>query len=403
MTASPGQGSGDEAPRSHAEVAVVGLGGVGAAALYHLAQQGVEVAGFDRYEPPHAEGSSHGGSRILRVAYFEDERYVPLAQRSLKLWRELEQATGSHLFERTGGLDGGAPEGRLFTGSQTACERHGLEHEVLDAAEVRARFPALRVRRDEHFVYQPDAGVLDPEGGVAAHLQQARALGASVRTGAELERWVIGRDGVELHFAGGGSFTCRSLVLAAGRWSGPLLGAGPEPIALTAPRLAVERQVVGWLDPADAAPFTSARLPVFNREGPDGHYYGIPALWGRGAKIGRFGHLHERVAPDAPRQGVTRSDVELLQGWADSHLRGAGSIATTSECWFTHSADAHFVLDRIPGLPVAVACGLSGHGYKFAPALGEALAQLALSGDPSLDLTHLRWNRPGLSARFGAP
>jgi sarcosine oxidase len=383
------------------DVAVVGLGGVGAAALYHAARLGVGAVGFDQYEPPHDEGSSHGESRIFRVAYFEDDRYVPLARRSLELWRQLEVESESELLQQTGGLDGGPEEGRLFTGALAACERHGLEHEVLDAAAMRARFPALRVREGEAFVLQPDAGVLDPEGGITAHLQQARALGAQIRTGSTLERWSIGRDGIELRFADGSLSVCRSLILSSGRWSAPLLAVGPEPIALTAPQLAVERQVVGWLDPADPTPFSHERLPVFNREGPDGHYYGVPALRGRGPKIGRFGHLHERVAPEAPRQGITRSDVELLQGWADSQLRGAGAVGETSECWFTHSADGHFVVDRIPGLPVAIACGLSGHGYKFVPALGEALAHLSLSRDPPVDLTHLRWNRPGLSARFG--
>lgn len=380
------------------DLAVVGIGGVGSAALYHAAAMGLDVVGIEAFEPAHRQGSSHGHSRIIRLAYFEDARYVPMAQRSLELWQRLERESGERIFERTGGLDGGAPDGRLFAGALGSCEVHGLAHEVLDAAAVRQRFPAFRVRPGEHFVFQPDAGSLDPERGIEAHVRMAEALGAQVMTGCRVLCWRVDEDAIDLELDNHRHVRAKSLILAAGPWSTEVLSSGPRSVALTAPTLNVERQVVGWFDPPERGAFDPGVMPVFNHEGLEGHFYGFPALDGRGPKIGRFGHLHEHVDAPLP-QSVTAADRELLQGWADVHLRGAGSLHELSEGWFTHSNDGHFIVDRIPGLPVAVACGLSGHGYKFAPVLGESLALLACGDEPRTDLSHLRWSRPGLSGR----
>jgi sarcosine oxidase len=371
------------------------VGGVGSAVLYHLARRGIPALGLERFAVPHDRGSSHGESRILRLAYFEHPDYVPMARRALELWEALERESGERLFVRTGGIDGGAEDGRIFQGALAACREHGLPHEVVDGSTLRERVPALRVPRLDRFVLQPDAGVLVPERCIEAHARMAEALGARVRTGIRVRGWEVDGNRVRVHLEGGEEVLAQHLVLTPGPWADELLApAAAAGVAL--PKFRVERQVVGWLEPDDAAHFAPGALPVFNVEVGGGHHYGFPALAERGPKVGRFGHLHEEVHPDTVSRQVTRADVELLQGWSDHHLVRAGGLADTSVCLFTHAPDGHFVVDTVPGLPVSVGCGLSGHGFKFASVLGEALAALVAGAAAPVSLDHLRWDRPGL-------
>lgn len=371
------------------DVAVVGVGGIGSAALYHLASAGLRVLGLERFDIAHDRGSSHGESRILRLAYFEDPHYVPLARRSLELWHALERESGERLFTRTGGIDGGREDDPIFHGSLESCREHGLVHEVLTGVELRERFPAFGMPRAHRFVLQRDAGSLDPEGGIEAHARMAEAMGAELRTGVQVRGWEREGSGVRIHLEAGADVLADCLVLTAGAWTSDLLGD-------SAPSLRVERQVVAWTAPTDPLLYEPGRFPVFNIDVGGGHHYGFPSLAGRGPKIGVFGHLGEDVHPDRLRREPTAADRALLQGFADLYLRGAGQIEDTATCMFTMSADTHFVVDRIPDSPVVVGCGFSGHGYKFAPAIGEALAALVQERSPGSDVAHLRWNRPAL-------
>lgn len=375
---------------------VVGVGGMGSAALYHLASAGLRVVGLEQFEVAHDRGSSHGESRIIRLAYFEDPRYVPLARRSFELWHALERESGERLFTRTGGLDGGPEDDPIFQGALESCRRHGLAHEVFDGRRLNERFPVFRMPPDHHFVLQPDAGSLDPEGGVEAHTRMAEAMGAELRTGVQVEGWEAEGEGVRVHLVDGPDLLGERLVLTAGAWSSDLLG------AIAAPHLRVERQIVAWTSPQDPAAFGPDRLPVFNIQVAGGHHYGFPALSGRGPKIGRFGHLLEEVHPDRLSREATAADRALLQGFSDLYLRGAGPIVETSPCMFTISDDTHFIVDRIPDTPVVIGCGFSGHGYKFTPVIGEAIAALVQERDPGPNVGHLKWDRAALR-RAGAP
>jgi sarcosine oxidase len=371
------------------DVAVVGIGGIGSAALYHLASAGLRVLGLERFDIAHDRGSSHGESRILRLAYFESPGYVPLARRSLELWHSLERESGERLFTRTSGIDGGPEDEAIFQGSLESCRLHGLPHEVLSAVELRERFPAFGMPRGYRFVIQPDAGSLDPEGGVEAHARMAEAMGAELRTGVQVEGWEPEGAGVRIHLKESPDVLADRLVLTAGAWTSDLL-TGPRP------RLRVERQVVAWTSPEEPARFEPARFPVFNIQVGGGHHYGFPSLAGRGPKIGRFGHLAEEVHPDTLRREATAADRALLQGFSDLYLRGAGQITDTSPCMFTVSDDTDFIVDRVPDSPVVIGCGFSGHGFKFAPAIGEAIAALVEERPAGADIEHLRWDRAAL-------
>ncbi|NNF37757.1 MAG: N-methyl-L-tryptophan oxidase [Gemmatimonadetes bacterium] len=365
---------------------VVGVGAMGSAALYHLARRGLRVLGIDQHGIAHDRGSSHGESRILRLAYFEHPSYVPLARRALSLWRALERESGERLFVQTGGLDGGPEDDPIFTGSLESCRLHDLEHDVLDGSALRKRFPAFRVPRDYRFVFQPDAGVLHPERCIEAHARMAEALGADIITGHPVLGWTETGGGLEVEVEAHRPFRTDAVVLTAGAWTSGFL---PE----DGPRLRVERQVTAWLTPADPEAFRPERFPVFNMQIAGGHHYGFPVLEGRGPKVGRFGHLQEETDPDTLRRDATAADRSLLQGFADLHLRGAGAIADTAPCMFTYSDDTDFVVDRIPGTSVVIGCGFSGHGFKFASVIGQALAGLAVGDDPDPHIEHLRWGR----------
>lgn len=370
------------------DAVVVGIGGMGSAALYHLARRGLRVVGLERFGIAHDRGSSHGESRILRLAYFENPAYVPLSRRALDLWHALERESGERLFLRTGGIDGGPEDDALFQGALESCRLHGLEHEVLDGAALRDRHPGFRFPRRDRFVYQPEAGVLHPERCIEAHARMAEAMGAELRTGTRVVGWEGDGSGVLIHLDGGDEVRAGVLVLTAGPWTAELL---PQP-----PRLRVERQVVAWLAPEEPERFTPERFPIFNVQVGGGHHYGFPSLEGRGPKVGRFGHLRESADPDGLRREATTADRALLQGFADLHLHRAGTIADTAPCMFTHTLDTDFIVDRVPGHPAVVGCGFSGHGFKFASVIGETLAALAAGEAPPLSVDHLAWDRASL-------
>lgn len=378
------------------DVAVVGLGGVGTAAAYHLARRDVQVVGLERFRIPHDWGSSHGTSRILRLAYFEDPAYVPLARRALELWADLERVSGERLFVQTGSLDGGPEDGPLFSGSLASCRAHDLDHEVLDGMALARRFPGFRMPAGHRFVLQPDGGILRPERCTGAHARMAEAMGAELRTGVRVVGWETEGGGARVFLEEGEELRCGALVLTPGPWAGDLLpGIGRA--------LRVERQVVGWTRPQQETLFDPGRMPVYNVEVDAGHHYGFPALAGDGPKVGRFGHLGEIVDPDEVDRTPTPADRDALQAFADRHLAHAGPVERMMACLFTRTPDGHFVVDRIQrDPPVVVGCGFSGHGFKFASALGECLAGLALDGDGGPWIEHLRADRPGLSSEGAA-
>jgi len=372
------------------DVIVAGVGGMGSAAAFHLARRGLRVLGLERFTIPNEMGSSHGASRIIRLAYFEHPSYVPLLRRSYELWRELEGEWGEQLLHITGCLHLGAPGTAVIDGCLRASAEHGLEHEVLDAAEVALRFPAYRLPVDTVGFLDAAGGFLEPESCISAHAAGARAAGADLRPGEAVTGWEAVPGGVRVRTPEG-SYEAARLVLTAGSWNGKLAAA-------LAPVLQPERQVLAWLEVARPELFEEAVFPVFVMEVPEGMYYGFPLFAGGppGLKLGRLHHRLEPADPDLlDRQGAGPVDADVLRSFAARYLpEGAGRALAMTVCLFTNTPDEHFLIDLHPDLPqVVVGAGFSGHGFKFCSVVGEILADLAIEGGTRHDIDLFRVGR----------
>lgn len=354
---------------------VVGLGAMGSAAAYEIACRGRRVLGLDRFRPPHDRGSSHGGSRIIRKAYFEGARYVPLLLRAYERWDRLERDCGRALRTTTGGLWLGPAGSTAVAGSRETAQRYGLDHDLLDAGEIRRRFPTFVPDDGIVGLYEPDAGILDPEAAVSAYLESADRAGADLRFGETVRFWRATRDGVEVATAAG-TYTGDRLVLAAGAWAPDLLAGLDLP-------LSVERQVQVWFRPdGDARPYLADRHPVFVWQGGDGATcYGVPPRRpDTGVKVG-FHHGGAATTMGALDREVHPEDVAALRNHLGARTPGlAGRFLRAAVCPYTNTPDEDFVIGPHPQCDqVVLACGFSGHGFKFAPVVGEVLADIAIS------------------------
>jgi len=368
------------------DVIVVGLGGMGSAAAYHLARRGRRVLGLDRFPAAHDRGSSHGGSRIIRLAYFEDPAYVPLLLRAYDLWRDLERESGADLLRVTGGLLLGPPDSRAVAGACRSAAEWGLAHEVLDAGDIRRRFPTLAPDDDTVAFYEDVAGFVRPEATVRTHLRLAGAAGADLRFEEPVTGWEASPagDGVTVR-SRTATYAAGRLVVCPGAWASTAL-AGLDV------GLRVERQLQTWFQPeGGVAPFLPDRHPVWmwapggdsDGAGFHGFVYGVPAVDGPdgGVKLSIVMEP-EPADPETIDRTVTAEEVERVT----AHLRrrltvDPGRLLRAGTCLFENSPDHHFVVGVHPAhRQVTVAAGFSGHGFKFVPVLGEILADLAEQG-----------------------
>jgi sarcosine oxidase len=358
------------------DVIVVGIGGMGSAAAWQLARRGQRVLGIERFDIPHAMGSSHGVTRIIRLPYYEDPAYVPLLRRAYALWRELEAATGERVLFTHGSLDGGPEDGEVFQGALASARLHGLPHAVLTGAEVNARHPGYALPPGMRCVFQPEGGYVMSERAVVAHVRAAQAAGAEIHAREQVLGWEArpGGEGVVVT-TDRARYEAGRLVLTAGAWMADL---APLLRGLAVP----ERQVLAWLQPQAPELFTPERFPVFNLEVEEGRYYGFPVVEVPGFKFGRYHHRGETMPADAMRREVDAEDEALLRAFAGRYFpQGTGPTMALRACMFTNTPDEHFLLDHHPAHPqVVLASPCSGHGYKFCSVVGEVLADLA-TGD----------------------
>jgi sarcosine oxidase len=369
------------------DVIVVGIGGMGSATAYHLARRGKSVLGLERFDIPNDQGSSHGITRIIRLAYYEDPAYVPLLRRSYELWRELQHLAGEQLLHITGSLDASPPDNVVFQGSLRSAQLHDLPHEILTSAELTRRFPGYRLPASTVALLQPDGGFLLPERCIISHVVAAQTLGAEIHGREQVLEWDSRSDGVRVE-TDRGSYVADRMVVSAGAWASTLID---DLDALAIP----ERQVLAWLQPSRPELFALGRFPVFNLLVDEGRYYGFPIYGVPGFKFGRYHHLSEDVDPDEIDRESHPRDEKILREFAERYFPdGAGPTMALKTCMFTNSPDEHFILDVYPKDPrVSIAAGFSGHGFKFCSVVGEIMADLAERGETHHDIKLFRLSR----------
>ena len=369
------------------DVIVLGVGGMGSAAAFELARRGRRVLGLEQFPLVHDRGSSHGHTRVIRTAYYEHPAYVPLARRAFSRWYDLEQRCGRHLLTRCGCLNLGTPDGELIAGVRQSAEQHGLPVEHLGPEELRRRFPPFRFDDRHVGIFEQQAGFLYVEECVRAHVEEARRLGAELRAEEPALEWQATAGGVTVRTAKD-TYHAGRLVITAGPWAGRLLSRWGT-------QLTVMRQVMLWFGTEDDRAFRRDVFPVWIAETPAGHFYGLPVLDGRGAKTARHYGAPELPGPDAVDRAVTDADEQPVRQFLAAHLPAVNGPRRHGQvCIYTLTPDRHFVIDRHPDHPnVAVAAGFSGHGFKFAPVVGEILADLAERGRTDLPAEMFRFAR----------
>ena len=356
---------------------VAGLGGMGSAAAYHLAARGKRVLGLERHAPVHDRGSSHGESRIIRQAYFEDPAYVPLLLRAYELWEGLERETGRDLMSLVGALMIGPPDGALVSGSVASADEHGLPYEILSASELKRRYPIFEPDPDVVALYEKRAGFVRPEAGVKAHLDLASSLGAELRFEERITSWEAGSSGVRVETERG-SYEAERLVVSAGAWAGELLAGLGLPLEVT-------RQILFWFRPEDGVePYAPERVPIWIYEPDDGNmFYSFPAVDGADTvKVAFFRADGKPTNPETIDREVHGEEVEFIRGYLARHVPSMnGDLVAAKTCMYTNTPDEHFVISTHPDHPhISIAAGFSGHGYKFCSVVGEILADLATEG-----------------------
>ena len=365
---------------NHYDAIVIGVGAMGSATLYQLAKRGFKVFGIEQFDIPHDMGSSHGLTRIIRLAYYEDPSYVPLLRRAYELWDDLERESGQKLFYQTGSIDMGPEESEVFSGSLQSCIEHDLEHEVLYGKSLNQRFPGYRMPSETMAVFQPQGGLLVPEDCIVAHANIAKQHGATLHTQERVQGWdKLADDRIQVT-TDQATYTAEKLVICGGAWAYKLL---PQLAEKTVP----ERQVLIWLETKKPDWFTLDRFPVWNAIVEEGRYYGFPEFnpTGQtpGMKYGRYHHRDETCDPDSLDRNPNDEDEALLRAFGEKYFPdGAGNTLDMKTCMFTNTSDEHWILDTLPDIPqVSVSAGFSGHGFKMASVVGEIMADLAQYGE----------------------
>ncbi len=357
------------------DVIVIGLGGMGSAAAYHLAARGQRVLGLEKFTAAHDKGSSHGGSRIIRQSYFEDPAYVPLLLRAYELWEQLAADTAREVYRLTGGLFIGPPDCLTVAGSRRASLEWDLPHEILDATAIARRYPTLTPHPEDIALYEAKAGFARPEMTVQAHLDLAETAGAELHFGEPVLEWKETAGGVDVTTTRG-TYTSGQVVICPGAWAPQLLAEFDIPIT-------VERQVLYWFQPrGGTTPFVDH--PIFIHEDTTGmQAYGFPAIDGPdgGVKVSFF-RKGIPCTPETIDRTVHDQEISEMRDRVSQLVPSLdGPCLHSATCMYSNTPDQHFVIARHPSCEnVTVACGFSGHGFKFVPVVGEILADLAIDG-----------------------
>lgn len=374
---------------SRYDVIVAGVGGMGSATCWQLARRGQRVLGLERFDIGHAMGSSHGMTRIIRLAYFEGPQYVPLVRRAHELWRETGELAGTQLLHVTGSLDmSAAGENDPVARSRASCIEHGLDHDILDRGQVQARFPAFRIPEGHVGLWQKDGGFVASERAIYTHVGLAQSRGADIRANEPMLSWKPTADGGVSVTTARGTYTAGKLVLTSGAWIG-------EAAQDLAPFVSAKKQCIGWFTVRKPELFRAPAFPVFILTVEEGNFYGFPLWEHPGFKVGGPHYGRVPVDPNEADRTPTPAQIASLQNFLGRYIpEAAGEPLTLKGCIYTVTPDEDFVIDHLPGFPqVVLASACSGHGFKFASAIGEVLADLATTGTSRFDLSPFRLGR----------
>jgi sarcosine oxidase len=371
------------------DVIVLGVGGMGSAACFELARRGHRVLGLEQFPIVHDRGSSHGQTRIIRTAYYEHPDYVPLLRRAFERWYELERLRGIHLLTECGCLSIGRSDSEVVAGVRQSATQHGLAIESFEAREFRRRFPQFSFSEEYTAVLEHQAGFLYVEECVRAHIDAARSLGVQIHAEEPAHEWRATGDGVTVTTSKG-TYRAGKIVITAGPWAGQILDE-------LGANLRVMRQTLLWFGTANDGAFQRDRFPIYIAGVPEGHFYGLPVIDSAGHKVARHYGAPELLSPEQIDREVRLADELPVRAFLNAHLPAVnGPLNRAQTCIYTLSPDRHFIIDVHPRhRNVVFAAGFSGHGFKFAPVVGEVLADLLESGRSSLPVEMFRVDRFG--------
>jgi sarcosine oxidase len=363
------------------DVIVAGVGAMGSAACWHLAQRGLKVLGLERFDLGHAMGSSHGLTRIIRLAYFEGSHYVPIVKRAHELWAQTGEQAGMKLLHVTGSLDLAPKGGGPVESSLQSCLDHGLTHEVLEGAEVTRRFPAFQLPDGHIGLWQPDGGFVASEKAIYAHVGLAQSRGAEIRTNEPLLDWTPTAQGGVIVRTERGTYSAGRLVITSGGWIADAVPALKKQVNTV-------KQAIGWFTTRRPELFREGAFPVFILSVEEGNFYGFPLYEHPGFKLGGPHFGREPMDPRDPDRTPSATQVARIRECLARYIPdAAGEPLTVKGCVYTVSPDEGFIIDTVPSVPQAVfASACSGHGFKFASAIGEILADLSTVGQSPFDL-----------------
>lgn len=365
---------------------VIGCGGFGSSALFHLAARGMRVLGIDRWSPPHQFGSSHGETRIIRKAYFEHPGYVPLLHRAWDLWENLSRSTGQALLEKRPLVMTGGPGSEVVSGAMRSASLHQLPLDCMTAEEGQRLFPMFRIPEHHSVAVERSAGFLRAEKCIQAHLDGAADNGAEFRFDEPVLEWRGCRDSIEITTPSA-KFSAGAVVMTSGPWTASLL---PEYQKL----IRIRRKVLFWYPVSSPVWSDPVRSAVFLMDLPDGQFYGIPSVDGATMKVAEHTGGEAVADPTRVDRVVRETDESPVSTFVRNHLNFAEPTARRSSvCMYSDSPDGHFLIDRHSEFPLVVAAGFSGHGFKFTSVLGEVAADLVQRNTISFDLQFLSANR----------
>lgn len=365
----------------NADVIIIGAGSMGMAAGYYLAKQNKKVVLIDPHDPPHTKGSHHGETRLIRHAYGEGESYVPMALRAQELWLELEKEANRKIFHQTGVLNFGTPDSDFLKNVRRSVEIHSLPADFLTAEEVNERWPGFQLSDELTSCYEPDSGILMSEEAIRAYRELAEQHGAELLMNTHIQK-VTASDHAVTVTAADRTITGRKLIITAGKGTNTVLKLLGQQLPLQP-----MRTNVSWFQ-ADAALHNPSAFPAWAYDDGETGFYGFPDIGGAGLKIGD----HNAGFPISPDEELTPfgeepDDGQYVGEFLRQHMRIEPVHLKGQACIYTNSPDEDFIIDHLPGhQSIIVACGFSGHGFKFASAVGEILSDLAMNRKTKTDI-----------------